>query len=98
MLVFLIGVAFAPIAPVVVPFCALYFIVAYIVWKHNVIYTYRQRYRSSGITWPIIFRLVVTCSIVSHFTTFGLFAFREVGTEDIEKKKRAPIKQQGSRL
>lgn len=81
MLVFIIGLVYAPIAPLVVPFVAAYFIAAYFVWKYSTVYVYRQTYRSGGLLWPLIFRLIIGTFVVSHLITLSLLYVRRVRLE-----------------
>lgn len=81
MLVFIIGLVYAPIAPLVVPFAAAYFIAAFFVWKYSTVYVYRQAYRSGGLLWPLIFRLIIGTFVASHLITLSLLYVRRVRLE-----------------
>lgn len=51
-LVGLIGVVFAPINPLVPLMCTVYFLMASITEKYNMLYVRRERYQSGGLLWP----------------------------------------------
>lgn len=51
-LVGLIGIVFAPINPLVPLMCTLYFLMASITEKYNMLYVRRERYQSGGLLWP----------------------------------------------
>ena len=75
MLIFFLGQTYAIIAPVLLPACALFFAMFTVVWRHNVVYHYRQRYVAGGNLWPWIVRHVVFsvifAQVVAIFGTGG---------------------------
>lgn len=51
-LVGLVGIVFAPINPLVPLMCTVYFLMASITEKYNMLYVRRERYQSGGLLWP----------------------------------------------
>jgi len=73
MLVFFIGMTYAVVAPMLLPFCAVFFGLFYILWKHNIVYHYIQQYAAGTSMWSwlvgkMYFSLVFSQLIVA----FGL--------------------------
>ena len=78
MLIFFLGQTYAIIAPVLLPACALFFAMFTVVWRHNVVYHYRQRYVAGGNLWPWIVRHVVFSVIFFFLRVFRLKSKRMI--------------------
>lgn len=46
MLMYLIGVAFSVVSPLVAPFSVVWFTFAWLAWRHNLCYVYQRKYES----------------------------------------------------
>ncbi|KAJ3191654.1 hypothetical protein HK101_007518 [Irineochytrium annulatum] len=57
-IVFVIAMAFATIAPMILPFALLFFCLAYVVMKYQFMYVYEVRRETGGTWWPKVFNLV----------------------------------------
>jgi hypothetical protein len=69
-LVGLVGVVFAPINPLVPLMCTVYFLMASITEKYNMLYVRREAYQSGGLLWPrgadqVMVSLVVGQSVLA---------------------------------
>ncbi|KAJ0251165.1 CSC1-like protein [Hirschfeldia incana] len=73
-LYFLLGLVYAAVSPILLPFIILFFALAYVVYRHQVINVYQQKYESAGKFWPDVHRRVVTALIVSQLLLMGLLS------------------------
>ncbi|ESQ55963.1 hypothetical protein EUTSA_v10024504mg [Eutrema salsugineum] len=60
------------VSPILLPFIIVFFGLAYVVYRHQVINVYNQKYESAGKFWPDVHRRVLTALIVSQLLLMGL--------------------------
>ena len=77
MLVFTIGVTYAVIAPVVLPFVYLYFFLGYITKVYQTLYMYVPRFESGGMYWPPVFQRLTASLLLSQVTLIGIFGLMD---------------------
>ncbi|KAJ3304034.1 hypothetical protein HDV03_003148 [Kappamyces sp. JEL0829] len=71
LLVMLLAMAYSCIAPLIIPFAALIFFLAYLTFKYQLLYIYETKHESGGKWFDNIFHLVVVSMIIFQLTTFG---------------------------
>ncbi|CAH8317211.1 unnamed protein product [Eruca vesicaria subsp. sativa] len=76
-LYFLLGLVYAAVSPILLPFIILFFALAYVVYRHQVINVYNQTYESAGKFWPDVHRRVVTALVVSQLLLMGLLSTKQ---------------------
>ena len=76
MLVVVISVVFAVVAPIVLIPCALFCLFSRIMWTHHHLYVYEGVFESGGQFWPKIFRRFVFGLIISQMTITGQFILK----------------------
>jgi hypothetical protein len=81
MLVVVVSVVFAVIAPIVLFPCALYCLFSRIMWTHHHLYIYESVFESGGQFWPKIFRRFVFGLIIAQMTITGQFILKEARHE-----------------
>lgn len=81
MLVVVISVVFAVVAPLVLLPCALFCLCSRIVWTHHHLYVYESVFESGGQFWPKIFRRFVFGLIIAQMTITGQFILKEARHE-----------------
>ena len=81
MLVVVISVVFAVVAPLVLLPCALFFLVSRVMWTHQHLYVYESVFESGGQFWPKIFRRFVFGLIIAQMTMTGQFILKEARHE-----------------
>jgi Calcium-dependent channel, 7TM region, putative phosphate/Late exocytosis, associated with Golgi transport/Cytosolic domain of 10TM putative phosphate transporter len=81
MLVVVIAVVFAVVAPLVLLPCALFCLFSRIMWTHQHIYVYESVFESGGQFWPKIFRRFVFGLIVAQMTLTGQFMLKDARHE-----------------
>ena len=81
MLVVVISVVFAVVAPLVLLPCALFCLFSRIMWTHHHLYVYESVFESGGQFWPKIFRRFVFGLIIAQMTITGQFILKEARHE-----------------
>lgn len=81
MLVVVISVVFAVVAPIVLLPCAMYCLFSRIMWTHHHLYVYESVFESGGQFWPKIFRRFIFGLIIAQMTITGQFIVKEARHE-----------------
>jgi hypothetical protein len=81
MLVVVISVVFAVVAPLVLLPCALFCSFSRIMWTHHHLYVYESVFESGGMFWPKIFRRFIFGLIIAQMTITGQFILKEARHE-----------------
>ena len=81
MLVVVISVVFAVVAPIVLLPCSLFCLFSRIMWTHHHMYVYESVFESGGQFWPKIFRRFVFGLIIAQMTITGQFILKEARHE-----------------
>lgn len=81
MLVVVISVVFAVVAPIVLLPCALFCLFSRIMWTHHHLYVFESVFESGGQFWPKIFRRFVFGLIIAQMTITGQFILKEARHE-----------------
>ena len=81
LLVVVIAVVFAVVAPLVLFPCALFCLFSRIMWTHHHLYVYESVFESGGQFWPKIFRRFIFGLIIAQMTITGQFILKEARHE-----------------
>ena len=81
LLVVVIAVVFAVVAPLVLFPCALFCLFSRIIWTHHHLYVYESVFESGGQFWPKIFRRFIFGLIIAQMTITGQFILKEARHE-----------------
>ena len=81
MLVVVISVVFAVVAPIVLIPCAVFCFLSRIVWTHQFLYVYESAFETGGLFWPKIFRRFVFGLIIAQATITGQFILKDARHE-----------------
>ncbi len=81
MLVVVISVVFAVVAPLVLLPCAIFCLFSRIMWTHHHLYVYESVFESGGQFWPKIFRRFIFGLIIAQMTITGQFILKEARHE-----------------
>ncbi|KAJ3695669.1 hypothetical protein LUZ60_001046 [Juncus effusus] len=76
-LYFLLGLVYAVVTPFLLPFIIVFFALAYVVYRHQIINVYNQEYESGAAFWPSVHRRVITALIISQLLLLGLLSTKE---------------------
>ncbi|GJX42475.1 CSC1-like protein [Tanacetum coccineum] len=72
----LVGVVYAVIAPLLLPFLVVYFLLGYVVYVNQLLDVYKTTYETCGQYWPHIHHQVVVALIIMQITMIGLFGLK----------------------
>ncbi|OEL20893.1 CSC1-like protein [Dichanthelium oligosanthes] len=76
-LYFLLGLVYAVITPMLLPFIIVFFSLAYLVFRHQIINVYSQQYESGAQFWPDVHMRLIIALIVSQILLLGLLSTQE---------------------
>ncbi|GAB2273385.1 hypothetical protein Dimus_008182 [Dionaea muscipula] len=76
-LYFLLGLVYAVVTPILLPFILVFFLFAYLVYRHQVINVYNQRYESVGAFWPHVHSRIIASLVISQLLLMGLLSTKE---------------------
>ncbi|KAJ9136385.1 hypothetical protein P3X46_033469 [Hevea brasiliensis] len=74
---FLLGLVYATVTPVLLPFIIIFFAFAYVVFRHQIINVYNQEYESGAAFWPDVHGRVIIALIISQVLMIGLLSTKE---------------------
>ncbi|KAL6197886.1 hypothetical protein ACLB2K_027678 [Fragaria x ananassa] len=70
----LLGLVYSTMTPVLLPFIVVFFGLAYLVFRHQIINVYNQEYESAAAFWPDVHGRVVSALIISQLVLMGLLS------------------------
>ncbi|WZZ86407.1 hypothetical protein YC2023_114986 [Brassica napus] len=73
-LYFLLGLVYAPVTPVLLPFIIFFFGFAYLIFRHQIINVYNQEYESAAAYWPDVHGRIISALIISQILLIGLMS------------------------
>lgn len=73
-LYFLLGLVYAVVTPLLLPFIIVFFGLAYVVYRHQIINVYNQEYESAAAFWPDVHGRIIAALIVSQLLLMGLLS------------------------
>ncbi|ONK71592.1 uncharacterized protein A4U43_C04F10280 [Asparagus officinalis] len=76
-LYFLLGLVYAVVSPILLPFILVSFAFAYLVYRHQIINVYNQKYESAGAFWPHVHTQMVISLLISHILLLGLLSTKK---------------------
>ncbi|KAI8354118.1 hypothetical protein EDC96DRAFT_554294 [Choanephora cucurbitarum] len=74
--IFILGLEYGVIAPLILPFVCLFFVLQYFVYLYQFLYVYELSYETAGRAFPRAIRHVYIGLLISQLTLIGLFAIR----------------------
>lgn len=76
-LYFLLGLVYAVVTPILLPFILVFFGLAYVVYRHQIINVYNQEYESAAAFWPDVHGRIIFAMIISQLLLMGLLSTKE---------------------
>ncbi|XP_042475228.1 CSC1-like protein At4g02900 isoform X1 [Macadamia integrifolia] len=73
-LYFLLGLVYSAVTPILLPFIVVFFGLSYIVFRHQIINVYDQKYESGAAFWPDVHRRLIVGLIISQLLVMGLMS------------------------
>ncbi|XP_041028338.1 calcium permeable stress-gated cation channel 1-like [Juglans microcarpa x Juglans regia] len=74
---FLLGFVYATVTPAILPFIIVFFALAFVVFRHQIINVYSQQYESAAAFWPDVHGRIVTALVISQVLLLGLLSTKE---------------------
>ncbi|KAJ0080788.1 hypothetical protein Patl1_09952 [Pistacia atlantica] len=74
---FLLGLVYATVTPLLLPFIIVFFALAYVVFRHQIINVYNQEYESGAAFWPDVHKRVIAALVISQLLLMGLLSMKE---------------------
>ncbi|EDQ93051.1 uncharacterized protein MONBRDRAFT_22418 [Monosiga brevicollis MX1] len=75
-LVFLVGVVYVVVTPIIAPFLVLYFGLGYLTIRHLLYYVYRPTPDSGGLLWPMLFNRLMVALLIAELVVAGVFSVK----------------------
>ncbi|KAL7000051.1 Calcium permeable stress-gated cation channel 1 [Sarracenia purpurea var. burkii] len=76
-LYFLLGLVYATVTPILLPFVIIFFGLAYVVYRHQIINVYNQEYESAAAFWPDVHGRIIAALVVSQLLLMGLLSTKQ---------------------
>ena len=76
LMVFMIMVTYCCIAPLLMPFCTLFFAFAFLMYKYQLLFVYINDYQSGGFMWYAVFDRSLMSLIIGNVTLIGYYVIR----------------------
>ncbi|XP_022145393.1 CSC1-like protein At1g32090 isoform X2 [Momordica charantia] len=76
-LYFLLGIVYAVVTPILLPFILIFFAFAYLVYRHQIINVYNQQYESVGAFWPHVHSRIIASLLISQLLLLGLLSTKK---------------------
>lgn len=77
LLIFVVACSYSVIAPMVLPFAALYFALGYLVFKYQLLYVYvPTRFETGGTFWPLVFPRAIFGLVLAQVVLIGLLLLK----------------------
>ncbi|KAJ8748346.1 hypothetical protein K2173_002983 [Erythroxylum novogranatense] len=73
-LYFLLGLVYAAVTPLLLPFIVIFFSFAYLVFRHQIINVYDQKYESGAAFWPDVHRRLLIGLVIAQLLLLGLLS------------------------
>eukprot|EP00816_Leptocylindrus_hargravesii_P001287 CAMPEP_0196817438 /NCGR_PEP_ID=MMETSP1362-20130617/60748_1 /TAXON_ID=163516 /ORGANISM="Leptocylindrus danicus, Strain CCMP1856" /LENGTH=241 /DNA_ID=CAMNT_0042195131 /DNA_START=1 /DNA_END=726 /DNA_ORIENTATION=+ len=77
LLVFMIGLAYAPLAPLLVPFVAFFFAIAKVIYRFRLVYLMPVKCDGGGTLFPLVFNRIIVGLYVAQITLLGVLGLKE---------------------
>ncbi|KAL8192047.1 hypothetical protein R6Q57_028168 [Mikania cordata] len=76
-LYFLLGLVYSTVTPILLPFIIVFFAFAYLIFRHQIINVYNQKYESAASFWPDVNRRILIGLMISQLTLLGLLSTKQ---------------------
>ncbi|CAN1836888.1 CSC1-like protein At1g32090 [Linum perenne] len=76
-LYFLLGLVYAVVTPILLPFILVFFAFAYLVYRHQIINVYNQQYESAAAFWPHVHSRIITSLLIAQLLLMGLLGTKK---------------------
>ncbi|XP_047318301.1 CSC1-like protein At1g69450 isoform X2 [Impatiens glandulifera] len=74
----LLGITYFFLAPLILPFLLIYFCMAYIVYRNQILNVYAPRFETAGRFWPIVHNCMIFSLLLMHAIAVGIFTAKKL--------------------
>ncbi|XP_057536464.1 calcium permeable stress-gated cation channel 1 [Amaranthus tricolor] len=76
----LLGLVYAVVTPILLPFILVFFGFSYLVYRHQIINVYNQEYESAAAFWPAVHGRIVAAMVFSQLLLMGLLSTKKAAS------------------
>ncbi|XP_068665044.1 calcium permeable stress-gated cation channel 1-like [Aristolochia californica] len=76
-LYFLLGLVYMVVTPILLPFIVVFFGLAFVVYRHQIINVYNQQYESGAAFWPHVHARIITALVIFQIILLGLLGTKK---------------------
>lgn len=76
----LLGLVYAVVTPILLPFILVFFGFSYLVYRHQIINVYNQEYESAAAFWPAVHGRIITAMVFSQLLLMGLLSTKQAAS------------------
>ncbi|KAL5844637.1 hypothetical protein ACOSQ3_010691 [Xanthoceras sorbifolium] len=73
----LLGFICSIMAPLILPFLLIYFVLAYLVYRNQILNVYITKYESGGRFWPIVHNTTIFSVVLTQIIALGIFGLKQ---------------------
>eukprot|EP01125_Pyxidicula_operculata_P013371 TRINITY_DN4430_c0_g1_i2.p1 TRINITY_DN4430_c0_g1~~TRINITY_DN4430_c0_g1_i2.p1 ORF type:complete len:879 (+),score=125.77 TRINITY_DN4430_c0_g1_i2:286-2637(+) len=74
--IMIVTLCYSSIAPLILPFGVLYFLIMYLTEKYKLLFTCKNKEESGGVLWTTVFNQLCIGVVLYHLTMIGVFVLR----------------------
>nr|XP_043615619.1 CSC1-like protein HYP1 [Erigeron canadensis]XP_043615620.1 CSC1-like protein HYP1 [Erigeron canadensis] len=74
----LLGITYFFLSPLILPFLLVYYCLAYIIYRHQLLNVYSPKFETGGTFWPIVHNATVFSLVLMHIIAVGIFGLKQV--------------------
>uniref|UniRef100_A0A7C8Z1U3 Uncharacterized protein n=1 Tax=Opuntia streptacantha TaxID=393608 RepID=A0A7C8Z1U3_OPUST len=76
----LLGLVYAVVTPILLPFILVFFGFSYVVYRHQIINVYNQEYESAAAFWPAVHGRIIAAMVFSQLLLMGLLSTKHAAS------------------
>ncbi|PHU01258.1 CSC1-like protein RXW8 [Capsicum chinense] len=73
----LFGFAYAVLSPLILPLLVVYFSIAYLVYRNQILNVYVTKYQTGGTYWPIVHNTTIFSMVLMQIIALAVFGFKK---------------------
>ncbi|KAL3840515.1 hypothetical protein ACJIZ3_025106 [Penstemon smallii] len=73
----LLGFTCSVLAPLILPFLLVYFVLAYLVYRNQILNVYVTEYESGGLYWPLVHNTTIFSLVLMQIIALGVFGLKK---------------------
>ncbi|KVH92721.1 CSC1-like protein HYP1 isoform X2 [Cynara cardunculus var. scolymus] len=74
----LLGITYFFLSPLILPFLLVYYCLAYIIYRHQLLDVYSPKFETAGMFWPIVHNSTVFSLVLMHLIAVGIFGLKKI--------------------